>query len=472
MSNRRQLAARIAALSAFALVILSVEAQQPISFRYFYDDLNQLSKVVDSTGNVVDYVYDPVGNILQIKRSAIASGALAIFSFTPQQGPVGATITIQGQGFSTTLSADTVLFNGTAATIVSATSSTLVVTVPTNATSGLISVSVGGNTVTSATNETIVPLPVITSVSPKAALAGTSPTMTVTGVNLIGASFSFAPVAFPPQVNVTSAAINSSGTSATLALSINASAMGRFTLVATTAIGSSDARPIVGFLPGTPAFNTISVPGSDPSGDPDGDGLTNAQELTIGTDPLNPDTDGDGFPDGLEVALGSNPLDSKSIPNVQLSGLTVFSTVSILNATNPGSSEPVLEQPTASFSILNTTNPGSNQPVTEQPTTTFSILNTTNPGVSQPVLELPTVTFSILNGISPAAGQSFIEILTQLFSIQNNAVITGQQVPVLEGPNPLDRQTASSPFGPQGQIVVVGPVFSVRNIASQQPRQP
>jgi hypothetical protein len=47
--------------------------------------------------------------------------------------------------------------------------------------------------------------------------------------------------------------------------------------------------------------------------DSDGDGLTDAQELAIGTDPLNPDTDGDGFSDGVEVYFAArggnfNPL--------------------------------------------------------------------------------------------------------------------------------------------------------------------
>ena len=41
----------------------------------------------------------------------------------------------------------------------------------------------------------------------------------------------------------------------------------------------------------------------------DGDGLTNAQEVAIGTNPLNPDTDGDGYLDGVEIAGGFNPLD-------------------------------------------------------------------------------------------------------------------------------------------------------------------
>jgi hypothetical protein len=35
--------------------------------------------------------------------------------------------------------------------------------------------------------------------------------------------------------------------------------------------------------------------------DLDGDGLTNAQEIALGTDPFNPDTDGDGVPDVIDA---------------------------------------------------------------------------------------------------------------------------------------------------------------------------
>lgn len=42
--------------------------------------------------------------------------------------------------------------------------------------------------------------------------------------------------------------------------------------------------------------------------DSDGDGLTDAEEAALGTNPNNPDSDGDSLSDGAEVNLGSNPL--------------------------------------------------------------------------------------------------------------------------------------------------------------------
>jgi gliding motility-associated-like protein len=43
--------------------------------------------------------------------------------------------------------------------------------------------------------------------------------------------------------------------------------------------------------------------------DCDGDGLTNLEELNLETDIYNPDTDGDTINDGQEVADGTNPFD-------------------------------------------------------------------------------------------------------------------------------------------------------------------
>jgi Bacterial TSP3 repeat len=53
--------------------------------------------------------------------------------------------------------------------------------------------------------------------------------------------------------------------------------------------------------------------GTDPlDADSDDDGLTDGEEQTLGTDPNDSDTDDDELPDGIEVDNGSDPLDSDS----------------------------------------------------------------------------------------------------------------------------------------------------------------
>ena len=48
------------------------------------------------------------------------------------------------------------------------------------------------------------------------------------------------------------------------------------------------------------------------SGDSDGDGALDPDELSMGTDPFDPDSDDDGLADGAEIVAGTNPLDADS----------------------------------------------------------------------------------------------------------------------------------------------------------------
>lgn len=71
------------------------------------------------------------------------------------------------------------------------------------------------------------------------------------------------------------------------------------------------------------SISSTSLPPSNE--DSDGDGLTNAQEYSLGTNPSLFDTDGDGIGDGAEVSTGLNPLaaDADQLP-YHVSGLRMF----------------------------------------------------------------------------------------------------------------------------------------------------
>jgi large repetitive protein len=307
--------------------------------QYFYDDLGRLTKVVDQSGNVAIYSYDAVGNILRISRTTLASNALSILNFTPSQGGVGTSVTIQGQGFSATPSQNSVAFNGTLATVVSATTSTIVATVPNGASTGPITVTVNGQPATSENNFIVIPAPAILSVAPASVVSSAGPmgisNFAITGANLGAATFVFQPVTTPPQVAIGSVNVDPSGNSATLNLAVAANVSGAFTLVATNASGSSSQVPSVA--------NTLHI--LNPSGDDDNDGLTNAVEIAIGTDPLNASTAGDGISDGWKVFYGFNPLTNIASQDTDGDGLTNLQEFQAgTNPRNPDTAAPAVSQ--------------------------------------------------------------------------------------------------------------------------------
>ena len=95
---------------------------------------------------------------------------------------------------------------------------------------------------------------------------------------------------------------------------VNAATVGIYTLIYT-------ATDTAGNL-AVPVTRTVNVV-LDPSGDEDGDGLTNAQELTLGTNAYQKDSDNDGVNDLVEVADNTNPNDA-SFYNSLSKGLVAY----------------------------------------------------------------------------------------------------------------------------------------------------
>jgi len=95
------------------------------------------------------------GDVVSVFRNTIATAAPTITSFSPTAGNVGTSVTINGTNFDTTPANNTVLFNGTAAVVTASTATSLTITVPTGATTGKISVTVGCGTILSADDFTV-----------------------------------------------------------------------------------------------------------------------------------------------------------------------------------------------------------------------------------------------------------------------------------------------------------------------------
>lgn len=132
------------------------------------------------------------------------AGNLNISSLTPNSGAVGASVTIAGSGFGSSQGSSTVTFNGTkATTITSWGSGSIVAVVPSGATTGNVVVTVSGKQ-SNGVLFTVVPAPVISSLSPPSGAVGVQ--VTISGSNF-GASQGSGSVSF----NGTQATINSWG---------------------------------------------------------------------------------------------------------------------------------------------------------------------------------------------------------------------------------------------------------------------
>jgi hypothetical protein len=141
-----------------------------------------------TTGNVVVFASGVNSNGLIFTVPLLGP---TITTLSPNAGSVGSSVTIAGTNFSTTLTSNTVTFDGAAATVMSATTTSLLVTVPTNATTGNVVVAVGGLSSNGVTFTVQPPTPTITSLSPTSGPAGTAVVITGTNFSLSESSVYF-----------------------------------------------------------------------------------------------------------------------------------------------------------------------------------------------------------------------------------------------------------------------------------------
>jgi YD repeat-containing protein len=214
---------------------LSLTGQSTIT--YSYDQLGRLVGVVDSLNGAASYTYDAVGNVTSIGRQSISQ--VSLLSFSPISGTVLSTVTITGTDFSSTASQDTVSFNGTAGTIVSASPTQLVVTVPSGATTGIITVTAPGGSASSSTPFTVRAsiAPTILSFSPSIGVVGTP-------IGISGTNFDATPSNNKVVLNKSQMTLANTSTTTNLSTSVpvNGVSSGRIsvTTVGGQAVSTSD----------------------------------------------------------------------------------------------------------------------------------------------------------------------------------------------------------------------------------------
>ncbi|WP_320069111.1 pre-peptidase C-terminal domain-containing protein [Micromonospora sp. RTGN7] len=182
-----------ASLAALALLLaLAVRADLPDivaasvscdSVGYGYDAAGQLAGAQDRSGRTARYRYDPAGNITSVTGDV--APALALLSVVPARAVVGAEVTLEGGCFSDVATENTVAFNGVPATVTAAGGRRLVARVPAGATTGPVTVSVGGATATGPQSFVVSgpdeSAPTVTGVSPTVVAPGATVTVTGTG---------------------------------------------------------------------------------------------------------------------------------------------------------------------------------------------------------------------------------------------------------------------------------------------------
>jgi YD repeat-containing protein len=255
-------------------IILTANPLFAQTIQYVYDKDGRLTQVTHSDGVADTYQYDAANNL--IKNTGVPDDPTATFrltDYTPKSGIVGAVLTITGTAFSN----PAVSFNGIPATISASTDTSITVPVPTGATSGPLTVTVGGQTLTAGAFNVLANPNAFSVVdfTPKTAAVGNSLTIKGTGftnptVTINGLS---APVTASTTTSIT-VTVPTGVTSGPVVVSVNGQSQtaGTFTAVrvVTAPVLGAYALPIAkrgdvvtlsgsGFDTSSPSANVVTV---------------------------------------------------------------------------------------------------------------------------------------------------------------------------------------------------------------------
>ncbi len=169
----------VGAILLFALLSGAIAPRanaQSTGASYVYDSLGRLIAVYDASGDAAVYQYDAVGNLLSITN--YPSSQFGSVGMSSGGGTTGSNLTIYGTDIC---SNPTVTINGTSATVDSSSSTQIIVTVPSNATTGQVAVTCGSNQIIVGTFTVASTAPSITGFTPTVGSAGT--VVTINGSN-------------------------------------------------------------------------------------------------------------------------------------------------------------------------------------------------------------------------------------------------------------------------------------------------
>jgi hypothetical protein len=145
--------------------------------------------IFSSTKTTVNRIYDVpvvVAPAVALSYAAVLASP-ALTQLSPVQGRVGTLVTVSGQRFATSASANTVRFGGVAAPVLSATTTTLTVRVPAGASTGTVQVITSEGVGRSAQTFTVFQAPTLGPLAPAEGVPGGVVTLTGTEFSSVAA---------------------------------------------------------------------------------------------------------------------------------------------------------------------------------------------------------------------------------------------------------------------------------------------